>query len=219
MVKPVSSGQHCWVQGLQGAITSCFKLPTFVFVTLPLLSREQKCLDGQGKASRWTRTVWALSPRSWSALLGAHCTLALLGNGSLSSSCVAQPGFHGCTPGVAGHTGLKVPQGPMRPRVLLGVGYWLQEVRSTQGPGGLPRGCGLSRHLSPGDLARVDVGPAASLWQTAGDSRAQGVEPSMSWLWSGLGARGEVSGRPRCPLGLGGSAAGGAAAWGPRDLG
>lgn len=54
MVKLVSSGPHCWVQGLQGASTSFFKLLTLVFVTLPLLNREQKCLDDQGKARRST---------------------------------------------------------------------------------------------------------------------------------------------------------------------
>lgn len=78
--------------------------------------------------------MWALSPRARSALPGANCPLALLGIVSLSSSCVAWPGFQGYTPGVAGHTGLKVPQGPMRPRVLLGVGELAVGCQKHSGP-------------------------------------------------------------------------------------
>lgn len=44
-----------------------------------------------------------------------------------------------------------------------------------------------------------------------GDSRAQGVEPSVSWLWIGLGVHGEVSEKASLSTELGGLAAGGAA--------
>lgn len=59
---------------------------------------------------------------------------------SLSSSVVAWPGFHGCTPGVAGHTGSRrFPKDPHEAQSVAGGGELAEwDVRSTQGPDGLP---------------------------------------------------------------------------------
>lgn len=110
--------------------------------------------------------MWALSPRSWSVLWGltapgfpTSLPTHTPGERKPSSSCVARPGFHWLHSWGRWPYWAEVSPRTREAQSVTEWGCWLQEVSITQGPGGLPRGCGLSQYLSLGDSAQGGYGP------------------------------------------------------------